>query len=413
VGAVLAACAAEDLSVVPFGGGTSVVGGVEPLRAGHRGAVTLDLTRMRGIETDPTSLTAVLGPGHTGPQAEAALAERGYTLGHFPQSFEFATVGGFVATRSAGQASTGYGRIDELVLGVRMSCPAGELVARPFPGTAAGPRLRELTVGSEGVLGVITEATLRIRPAPRARVYEAWRFDSFGEGCEAYRAMEQAEAAADICRLSDEAETALSLARAGSGEQVEPGGSLAIVGFEGEPEEVERRRGRAAGFLKGAGARNLGEGPGAAWERGRYRAPYLRDDLLDRGVMVETLETSTWWSNLDTLYTAVGDALRSALGQALVLCHVSHLYPSGASLYFTFITAQDAEDPLGQWRRAKTAACDAIASNGGTITHHHAVGRDHAPWMRSEVGDTGLEVLQAAKERLDPAGIMNPGKLLP
>jgi alkyldihydroxyacetonephosphate synthase len=355
------------------------------------------------------------------------------TLGHFPQSFEYSTVGGWVATRTAGQASTGYGRIDELVEGVRLVAPAGEVRSQPLPASAAGPDLREVIVGSEGVLGVICEATLRVRPVPGTRHYEAWSFRSFAEGCEALRVMEQAGASPDVARLSDEDETRLTLALASSGSTLEragraylrmrghEGGCLAIAGFEGDEEEVERRRLRTGALLRAGGGLRLGRRPGEVWVRARYAGPYLRDELLGRGVLVETLETATSWGKLAALYGAVAGALRSALAgrgtEPLVLCHVSHLYPSGASLYFTFLARQEGDGEPGlaldQWRAAKTAASDAIVAGGGTITHHHAVGRDHAPWMRAEVGELGLELIRAAKERLDPAGIMNPGKLLP
>ncbi len=427
--AALAVCAEARLAVVPFGGGTSVVGGVEPLGDGFAGVVSLDLRGLDGVAVDRVSGTATLAAGLLGPEAERRLASEGVTLGHTPQSFEFSTVGGWVATRSAGQASTGYGRIDELVEGVRLVAPAGELSAAAFPASAAGPDLRELVVGSEGVLGVISEATLRVRPVPALRHYEGWSFRSFADGCAAFRALEQGDASPDVARLSDQEETRLSLALASSGSALEragrsylrlrghEGGCLAIVGFEGDPDEVERRQPRAADLLRAGGGLRLGRRPGEAWRRGRFAGPYLRDELLDRGVMAETLETATGWSNLERLYEAVGAALRSALGErgtpALVMCHVSHLYRSGASLYFTFLARQESEAPLEQWRAAKSAASDAIVANGGTITHHHAVGRDHAPWMRAEVGELGLELIRAAKERLDPAGIMNPGKLLP
>jgi alkyldihydroxyacetonephosphate synthase len=429
VGAVLAACAEHRIAVVPFGGGTSVVGGVEPVRDGMAATVTLDLGRLASsVEVDSTSLTARLDAGLLGPDAERRLREQGVTLGHFPQSFEYSTVGGWVATRSAGQASTGYGRIDELVEAVRCVTPAGELGTRDVPASAAGPSLRELVVGSEGVLGVICEATLRVRPAPDARRYEGWSFATFAEGCDAFRVMEQAGASADVNRLSDEAETRLSMALASSGSATEKlgrrylrmrgheGGCLAIVGFEGDEEEVDDRRRRTGALLRAGGGVALGHRPGDAWLRSRYAAPYLRDELLDRGVLVETLETATTWANLGALHHAAGEALRAALSgrgtPALVMCHVSHLYPSGASLYFTFLARQE-EDALAQWRAAKTAASEAIVAGGGTITHHHAIGRDHRRWMRAEVGELGLELLRAAKERLDPAGIMNPGKLLP
>jgi alkyldihydroxyacetonephosphate synthase len=430
VRAVLAACAEERVAVIPFGGGTSVVGGVEPVRDGFTGAVSLDLGRLdRVVSVDRTSLVAVLEPGLRGPDAEAALAAEGLTLGHFPQSFEFSTVGGWVATRSAGQASTGYGRIDELVEGLRCIAPAGELHTNAMPATAAGPSLRELLVGSEGVLGVIYEATLRVRPRPAARRYEGWSFRSFEEGVEAFRVMEQADASPDVARLSDEEESRLTLALASRGGRAErlgraylrlrghEGGCLAIVGVEGDADEVERRHVRAASLLRAGGGVPLGRRPGESWLRARYAGPYLRDELLGRGVMVETLETATSWSNLPTLYAAVAGALRDALSERgtspLVMCHVSHLYRSGASLYFTFLARQERERALEQWRAAKDAASGAIVANGGTITHHHAVGRDHARWMPDEVGELGIELIRAAKERLDPAGVMNPGKLLP
>jgi alkyldihydroxyacetonephosphate synthase len=429
IGAVLAICADARVAVVPFGGGTSVVGGVEPVSDGFAGAISLDVRRLDGLEAlDRVSLTASFGAGLLGPEAERRLAREGLTLGHLPQSFEFSTVGGWVATRSAGQASTGYGRIDELVEGLRAVAPAGELAARPLPASAAGPNLRELLVGSEGVLGVICEATLRVRPLPAERRYEGWSFRSFAEGCEAFRVLEQADAGPDVARLSDEEETELSsaLASGGGAERIgrtylrvrgHEGGCLAIVGFEGEAREVERRRRRAAALLREGGGLGLGRRPGEIWQRGRYGGPYLRDALLDHGVMVDTLETATSWSNLASVHAAVGRALRDALGDrgtpALVMCHVSHLYRSGASLYFTFLARQERDEPLEQWRAAKSAASEAIVTAGATITHHHAIGRDHRPWMRAEVGELGVELLRAAKERLDPAGIMNPGKLLP
>jgi alkyldihydroxyacetonephosphate synthase len=240
--------------------------------------------------------------------------------------------------------------------------------------------------------------------------------------------VEQLHASPDVARLSDEDETRLTLAMAGqSGAKAAltrgyfrargvAGGSVAICGWEGEPDEVARRRARSVALLKRHGAVPLGTSPGAAWARGRYQAPYLRDDLLDRGVMVETLETAAQWSRLFELYHAVRRAIGDALGARgtppLVGCHISHLYPSGASLYFTFLARQERGAELDQWRAAKTAATDAIVASGGTITHHHAVGRDHAPWLRAEAGDLGIAALRAVKAELDPAGIMNPGKLL-
>jgi alkyldihydroxyacetonephosphate synthase len=430
VGAVLGACSEARVAVVPFGGGTSVVGGVEPIREGFAAVISLDLRGLdRVLSVDTVSLTATVEAGVLGPVAEGVLAGRGLTLGHFPQSFEFSTVGGWLATRSAGQASTGYGRSDELVEGLRLVAPAGPVAAGTAPASAAGPALRELLVGSEGALGVITDATMRVRPLPAVLRYEGWSFRSFAEGVEAFRVMEQADASPDVARLSDEAETRMGLALAASGGPTRrlgrayfrarghEGGCLAIVGFEGEAGAVAVRRNRSAQLLRAGGGIAVGQGPGRAWYRGRYAAPYLRDELLGHGIMVETLETAAHWSALPELYGAVGDALRRSLAERgtppVVMCHVSHLYRSGASLYYTFLARQEEGAELEQWRAAKNAASEAIVAGGGTITHHHGVGRDHLPWMAAEVGEVGLEALRGMKERLDPAGIMNPGKLIP
>jgi len=430
VRSVLDACASAGIAVVPFGGGTSVVGGVEPLRDSLGGVISLDLGRMTRVsDVDDRSLTALLGPGLRGPQVESELGRHGLTLGHFPQSFEYATVGGWVATRSAGQASTGYGNIEKLVAGLRVITPTGGIDLPPMPATAAGPGLRQLLVGSEGVLGVITQAALKLRRKPAERHYEAWMFHDFEEGVEAFRALEQGDIAPDVARLSDESETRLSLALAGEGSRARRlgrrymelrgyrEGCVAILGFEGEQAQVRRRRAPAERALKRGGGLSLGTSPGRAWERDRYAGPYLRDALLDHGVMPETLETAHQWSSLMSLYRAVREAIEAALATrgtpGLVMCHVSHLYPNGASLYFTFLARQQEGQELEQWHAVKAAATDAIVEAGGTITHHHAVGRDHAAWLPREVGAVGVDVIRSLKAKLDPAGILNPGKLVP
>ena len=422
-------CASEGIAIVPFGGGTSVVGGVEPLRGSHSRVISLDLRAMQGVSVDRRSLTARLGAGLRGPEAEAALAREGLTLGHFPQSFEYATVGGFAATRSAGQASSGYGRFDSLVSSIRLLAPAGDMQTLETPHTAAGPALRELVVGSEGVLGVIPDVTVRVRPAPAVKRYEAWMAESFDAGAEIVRALAQGPGLPQIIRVSDEEETEGTLALSGPrgvsgrlfdgylGARRRRGGALMIVGYEGDEESVARRRAVGVRALRHGGAAYLGQAAGRAWEHGRYQAPYLRDTLMGMGAMVETLETSHTWSRFGELHNAVGDAIRNSLAAqgtpGLVFCHLSHAYADGASLYFTFISRARRGAELEQWAAVKRAACEAIVAHGGTITHHHAVGRDHAPYMEAEVGRTGLDLLRAAKERLDPAGIMNPGKLLP
>jgi alkyldihydroxyacetonephosphate synthase len=427
---LLALCAQASLAVVPFGGGTSVVGGVAPLRGEHAGVVALDMRRMGEVlELDRRSRTVIVGAGARAPALERHLAARGLTLGHFPQSFEYVSLGGCVATRSAGQASGGYGGIEKMVLGLRLAAPAGDIELPPMPATAAGPGLRQLLIGSEGTLGVISELALRVRPAPRERSYEGVFFDDFAAGAEALRELAQRHATPDVARLSDEQETRMSLALTGPGgvkgslgrlylglRGYRGRGCLAILGFEGEPAELSFRRSRALELVRRGGGLPVGRSPGEAWLRARFSAPYLRDELLTHGVMVETLETATQWSNLPRLHRDVTRAIAQALSArgtpGLVMCHVSHLYETGASLYFTFLAPQQAEDEIGQWRAVKDAASRAIVSGGGTITHHHAVGRDHAPWMEQEVGGTAMAALRALKSELDPAGIMNPGKLM-
>jgi alkyldihydroxyacetonephosphate synthase len=412
---VLRVCSERRIAVVPFGGGTSVVGGLEPEAGGFEGVIAVDLRRLNALtDLDETSRIAVLEPGLRGPEAEALLGARGYTLGHFPQSFAYATIGGFAATRSSGQASAGYGRFDDMVVSVRAATPAGTLELGRAPKSAAGPDLRQLLLGSEGALGIITSVGLAVRPLPETRVYEGWRLESFRAGVEVLRRLAQDGPLPTVLRLSDEAETIhLNIGRPDAPGGPDVGDCLAIVGYEGSAEDVRERQARVAALLAAAG---LVPGAGEQWANSRYSAPYLRDALLDAGALVETLETASFWAALPDLYAAVASALRESLTAQgtppVVMCHVSHVYPTGASLYFTVACAQ-ATDPVAQWREAKAAASGAILAAGGSITHHHAVGTDHRPWYEQEVGRLGTGVLRAVKAELDPQGIMNPGVLIP
>jgi alkyldihydroxyacetonephosphate synthase len=412
---VLRACSERRIAVVPFGGGTSVVGGLAGPHAGFKGVVALDLRRLNGLlALDEESCLAELEPGLRGPEAEALLGERGYTIGHFPQSFQYGTLGGFAAARSSGQASAGYGRFDELVMKLRVATPVGTLELGRAPKSAAGPDLRQLILGSEGAFGVITALGVAIRAAPEQRVYEGWRFASFAGGSDALRVLVQEGPLPTVLRLSDEAETALNLARPTELGGAAEGGALAVVGYEGTGEFVDDLRARAGAVLREAGGQ-LEPDAGHAWAHDRYHGPYLRDALLEAGALVETLETATFWSGLAGLYAAVSDALRAALTAQgtppVILCHISHVYRTGASLYFTVGCAQT-EDPLSQWQRAKDAAGDAIVASAATITHHHGIGRDHLRFYEQELGPLGVKVLRAVKTQLDPAGILNPGALL-
>jgi alkyldihydroxyacetonephosphate synthase len=413
--AVLRVCAERGIAVIPFGGGTSVVGGLDPADGGHRAVVSLDLSRTAALlDLDEVSLLARFGAGTTGPQAEELLGRHGLTLGHFPQSFEYATVGGFAATRSSGQASRGYGRFDDLVHALRVATPAGDLALGVAPASAAGPDLRELFLGSEGALGVLTEVTVRVRRRPAVTAYAAWTFPDFDAGATALRELTQRDVRPTVVRLSDAAETRINALMGGHLTRLR--GCLAIATFDAETaQDAEAARSATAAVIDRHGGRLRGEDPARSWERGRFAAPALRDALLDIGVLAETLETATTWDRLSTLKDAVTRALTATLTAAgtapVVMCHISHVYPSGASLYFTVVAALT-DDPATQWSAAKAAASAAIVAAGGTITHHHAVGRDHRAYLEAEIGALGIEVLRAVKRTVDPSGIMNPGALV-
>jgi alkyldihydroxyacetonephosphate synthase len=433
---LLALAAERDWVCVPFGGGTSVVGGVEACRGPReRPLLALDLSRLaRVIEVDELSRTATVEAGIFGPALESALALHGLTLGHFPQSFEFSTVGGWVATRSAGQASTGYGRIDDRVLGLAVTRPSGVVQVGGFPGSAAGPDMLSLYLGSEGRLGVIHSVTLRLHPAPSASFARAILFRSFAEGCHALREVAVGAHPPTVIRLSDEAESetflrisppSSSLHRAvyALGRQYLarrgyplPGSSIMLLTTEGEERVALKRMRALRRMLVCLGGLDLGSGPAEKWRRDRFSHPYLRDELLDMGIMVDTLETCTTWAWLPRLYGAVASAIRQAIAargsRAIVLCHVSHLYEQGASLYFTFFGRVCLDDPEGQWQEVKNAASEAILRTGGTITHHHAVGYEHRPWFAREVGADNLRTLRLLAAEADPSGILNPGKLI-
>lgn len=413
VQALLEFATRQRIAVVPFGGGTAVTGGLAPAREGFAGVVSLDLGRLdRVLAVDTESMTATLEPGLQAVEAEAALGAHGLTLGHFPQSFEQASIGGFAATRSSGQSSAGYGRFDAMVVGLRVATPTGSVELGVAPASAAGPDLRQVFLGSEGTLGVITAVTVRVRRAPEQQVYEGWRFASFDAGSDAMRALAQEGLLPTVLRLSDETESALNLADPASIGSEAATGCLMIVGVEGTPARVEARRAEIAARLSELGGDPLGTAPGESWAAGRFHAPYLRDSLLDVGVLVETLETATFWSRRPTVYAEVKAALEQALPGAMVLCHVSHVYETGCSLYFT-VAAPGGDDVLERWRFAKAAASDAMVAAGATITHHHAVGCDHKPWLGQEIGDVGVRMLRALKAELDPAGVCNPGVLIP
>ncbi|HWC35319.1 MAG TPA: FAD-binding oxidoreductase [Mycobacteriales bacterium] len=433
VAEVLRVCSEHRVAVVPWGGGTSVVGGLSPLAGGCSAVVAVDLSGLdRLIGVDHVSRTATFEPGIRTPAAEAALAAHGLSLGHIPQSFERASLGGYVVTRSSGQASSGRGRIDDMVLGLRMATPSGELVLNPMPGSAAGPDLRRLVLGSEGTLGIVTELTVRVRPIPETTHYEAWVAPSWEAGARILRRLAQDGPKPDVLRLSDEDETTVSLAMSGTAGAKKrvmdawlrlrgiQGGCLVVTGFEGGSADVRYRRRGVRRVFRSEQAAPLGTGAGRSWEHNRFSGPYLRDTLLDEGVLAETLETATTWSQLQGLYDGVRAALSSTLTRdgrsPLIGCHISHVYPAGASLYFTVLAAAHPGGELEQWATAKAAANAAIVAAHGTVSHHHAVGTAHRDAVTPDLGGddgVGIAALRAVKNALDPAGVLNPGKLLP
>ena len=433
VAAVLRIACDAGFAVVPVGGGTSVVGGIEPRpRASQRGAIALDTTRLDALlRVDAASRTATLQAGIDGPALEARLRTHGFTLGHFPQSFEHSTLGGWIAARSSGQFSARYGGLEDLLVAVRVVTPSGVLRTLEVPRSAAGSDLRALVLGSEGTLGVIVEATLRVAPAPAAHDERALLFRSFEAGAEAVREAVQAGVPAAMLRLSDAAETELfevlrrdparrfdpsaallgAAARLGYGE----GRAVLVYAHEGDAAEVRRSMARLRAIGRRHGGLPVGRRPGRSWRRDRFRTPYLRDWLLDSEVAVDTLETALPWSRLEGGHRGILRDLRAALaahaGAGLAMAHLSHSYSDGASLYFTVLYPLDPRRAVKQWAEIKREATESVLSHGGTLSHHHGVGLDHAAWMAREKGAVGLEALRALKERIDPAGVMNPGKL--
>jgi alkyldihydroxyacetonephosphate synthase len=424
---VLAWCEAAGAAAIPFGGGTSVVGGVEP--PPDRPAVSIDLGALdRVLEVDTVSRAARIQAGSLGPALEDQLRRHGHTLRHFPQSFEYSTLGGWIATRAGGHFATLYTHIDDLVESVRALTPRGLWESRRLPGSGAGPSPDRMLIGSEGILGVITEAWMRVQAAPRFRESAAVTFDSFDSGAEAVRALSQSGLHPSNCRLLDGEEAALTGAlppggdaRPLGGGARPPGGdarpALLVLGFESADHDLGPWMARAlelcadhGGRTREPSARGFAEG---AWRDAFLQAPYLRDTLVAAGIFVETFETAVTWDRLGDLVATVKGCAREALGDhGTVTCRLTHVYPDGAAPYFTVLAPARRGDELAQWDEVKAAISEVIVAGGGTITHHHAVGRDHRPWYDRQRPEPFAAALRAAKAAVDPAGILNPGVLV-
>jgi len=418
-----------DTRLIPYGGGTSVVGHINPL-PGDSPVVTVDLSRLNQlVQLDEASHLATFGAGVRGPDLEATLRERGYTLGHFPQSFEYSTLGGWIAARSSGQQSYYYGRIEDLFAGGHVETPVGSLDLPNLPASAAGPDLRQIILGSEGRLGIITQATVRVRPLPESEDFFGVFFKDWESGVRAVRATAQAELPLSMMRFSDSDETEANLALTGTSRLFDLAGRglswlgygpercLLIFAVTGTRQEVPRSRRQAESLFRSFGGLPTGTLAGHAWRKNRFLTPYLRNTLWECGVAVDTLETAVPWAKVLPLAQAIKSATTQSIAETgertLVIAHLSHVYGDGASIYVTYLfrRTEDPDELLEHWQKMKTAASQVIVAHGGTISHHHGVGTDHAPYLEAEKGKIGIDVLRVMSEAVDPQGLMNPGKL--
>tara|TARA_R110000824_G_scaffold118960_2_gene271437 strand:+ start:54315 stop:55988 length:1674 start_codon:yes stop_codon:yes gene_type:complete len=428
----------EDIALIPYGGGSSVVGGINAMAKSLGGAViTLDTTLMtRVIQIDKIAMTATIEAGIYGPALEAALQKHGVTLAHYPQSFQFSTLGGWIAARGAGQQSNRYGKAEKWLVSAKVATPKGIWTTEATPASAAGPNLNQLVAGSEGTLGVICEATVKIHELPARKDYRGYLFKTFAEGVEAARRINHADIPVAMVRLSDGPETYFFQALSSTsspdslksrlqraylkfrGFDGQP--CLMLIGHEGDTDTVAWAQSRTETICTSLGAMKLGTGAGQKWYHGRFNSPYSRDPMMDRGIGIDTLETSTRWSNIENLRDKTVAAIEKAIAdnvpevgaRGIVMSHVSHSYPDGASLYFTFVFPRQRDREVEQWQAIKRAASDVLLENKGTISHHHGVGLDHTPWLAEEKGVIGFDMLKKIKADMDPKGVLNPHKLL-
>ena len=433
--ATLRAAAHHDVMVIPFGGGSNISGCLERME-NERMVVSLDMRRMRRVlDVDAESFTARVEAGVFGPDLEEQLSAHGVTLGHFPDSFMHSTLGGWIATRSAGMQSDKYGKIEDMVIALRMVTPEGVLATRTVPKSSNGIDVNHLCIGSEGTLGVITEATMRVHSRPEARIVPAYLFPEFDGGLQAMRECVNRECKPSMVRLNDPEKTALSLAFKPASSRLSqtagkifkrylrvrgfnlPRACLMLTAFEGRREDVARQMREVNAIYRKFGGVSLGRGAGKSFESTKYDFPHIRDFLLERNVTADVSETSTVWSNLLPLYRATMGAIRDSVLEGGVPpfsgCHISHTYHSGASVYFTFGFMQQAGSEMEQYLRVKRAAQQSFMDYGGTLSHHHGVGTEHLPWLAADISPLGVKAVAAIKRGLDPGNIMNSGRLQP
>ena len=433
---VVDAAVAANAVIIPFGGGSNIASSLEPLPAETRPVVSLDLGRLREVVAiDKESGLARIQAGSQGPDLEAQLNAKGWTIGHFPDSFTHSTVGGWVATRSSGMQSDKYGDIADIARGLRVVRPGAVLVLHALPSTSSGPSLREMILGSEGKLGVITEVTVQVHRIPAKRDVYAYFFPNFKSGIAAMQEIAESDAAPSITRISDAKETGFSLAtskdRKGLDKfiagKVLPGIMkskgwtlqdicLSFIGYEGSVSHAKLQKKLVDAIVKKHGGFGVGKGPGILYDQKKFDTPYLRDFLLDMGAAGDVSETAAPWSRLVDLHANVHAAAQKAYDsigtQGWIMSHMSHSYHSGACLYFTFAFVFG-DDPIGEYDAVKSAIQQAFVDNGGTISHHHGVGLEHSPWLREDVSPEGVKVLAALFSSADPMNNFNPGKVLP
>jgi len=437
VAAVLRAAIDADAVVIPFGGGSNISGSLEPPASESRTIVSLDAGQLdRVLAIDETARLARVQAGVSGPRLEEQLNARGWTLGHFPDSFSYSTLGGWIATRSSGMQSDKYGDVADLTRAVRVVMPGGVLATRPVPATSTGPSVREMVLGSEGRLGVITEATIHVHRLPVRRTILGYLLPNWSAALAAMHEIAAGEAAASVTRVSDANETAFSFATRKAPSPLDRVKSkalaeflvrrrefdldamcLAFIGYEGSERHVRRQRRLVGRIVARHGGLCIGSGPGVLYDQKKFDTPYIRDYLLDRGALADVSETAAPWSLLPVVYdNVIGAAqgcFRSLGVPGYIMCHLSHSYHSGACLYFTFAIKPSGErEPLDEYGAVKSAIQQAFVDSGATLSHHHAVGTEHAEWLEQDISAPGAELLRTLFDGVDPGGHLNPGKIV-
>jgi alkyldihydroxyacetonephosphate synthase len=437
VEAVVRAALAADAVVIPFGGGSNISGSLEAPAAEPRTVVSVDLGRLdRVLSIDAVSGLAEVEAGAFGPALEEQLNARGWTLGHFPDSFAHSTLGGWIATRSSGMQSDKYGDIADLTRGLRVVTPAGMLAIRPVPSTSTGPSVREMVLGSEGRLGIVTAATVHVHRLPAERVILGYLFPTWAASLAAMRDIAAGEASPSVTRVSDAAETQFSFATKKASSPADRLKSkalmtflerrrgfdleqmcLSFIGYEGSERHVRSERRRVGRIVARHGGLCIGRSPGELYDQKKFDTPYIRDFLLDRGVLADVSETAAPWSALGTVYDNVTSRARTAFAElgvpGYVMCHLSHSYHSGACLYFTFaITPSGRREPLEEYGVVKSAIQQEFVDSGATLSHHHAVGTEHAQWLEQDISAPGVAMLRALFRGFDPGRNFNPDKIV-